>query len=43
MAAVNYERDSDAHAKKMGLFVIRVTNNNIFSLDPNDKEKMLVL
>ncbi len=43
MAAVNYERDSDKHAKDLGLFVIRVTNDNIFSLDPNEKEKMLVL
>lgn len=43
LAAINYDRDSDSHAKKMGLFVIRVTNDNIFSLDPNDKEKMLVL
>ena len=43
MAAVNYERDSDKHAKDLGLFVIRVTNDNIFSLDPNEKKKMLVL
>ena len=43
MAAVNYERDSDDHAKKLGLFVIRVTNDNIFSLDPNEKKKMLIL
>jgi hypothetical protein len=43
MAAINYERDSDNYAKELGLFVIRVSNNNIFSLDPNDKEKMLVL
>ncbi len=43
MAAINYECNSDEHATKLGLFVIRVTNDNTFSLDPNENEKMLIL
>lgn len=36
VAAVNYDRDSAEYAHQKGMFVIRVHNDNIFSLDPTD-------
>ena len=41
IAAVNYDRDADAYAHEQGLFVIRVYNDNIFSLDSTDGDKLL--
>ena len=41
IAAVNYDRDADAYAHEQGLFVIRVYNDNIFSLDSSDGDKLL--
>ena len=43
VASVNYERDADVYAHERGLFVIRVSNDNIFSLDSNDGDEMMVL
>ncbi|MBO4655561.1 MAG: hypothetical protein J5644_08450 [Bacteroidales bacterium] len=41
IASVNYDRDADAYAHEQGLFVIRVYNDNIFSLDSTDGDKLL--
>ena len=38
VAAVNYDRDSAEYAHQKGVFVIRVHNDNIFSLDPTDRD-----
>ena len=43
VAAVTFERDADQYAHEKGLFVIRVTNDNIFSLDDNEGDRMLEL
>ena len=40
VAAVNYDRNSDEYAHEKGVFVIRVYNDNIFSLDPTEGEKL---
>ena len=42
VAAVNYDRDADAYAHEQGLFVIRMYNDNIFSLDSSDSDKLLI-
>ena len=34
IAAINFDLESDALAKELGLLVIRVSSDNIFSLDP---------
>ena len=41
IAAVNYDRDADAYAHEQGLFVIRVYNDNIFSLDSTEGDTLL--
>lgn len=41
IAAIGFERDADLYAHKRGLFVIRVSNDNIFTLDPNEGDVML--
>lgn len=41
IAAINYDRDTDRYASEKGLFVIRVSNDEIFTLDAADKNKML--
>lgn len=41
IAAVNYDREADAYAHEQGLFVIRVYNDNIFSLDSTDGDTLL--
>lgn len=38
IAAINYNRDADQYAAEKGLFVIRVSDNDVFSLDPTQKE-----
>ena len=43
VAAVTFERDADQYAHEKGLFFIRVTNYNIFSLDDNEGDRMLEL
>ena len=43
IAAVNFERNSDQFAHEQGLFVIRVSNDDIFALDDFDGDKMLKL
>ena len=43
IAAINYERSSDQFAHEQGLFVIRVSNDDIFALDDPDGDKMLKL
>ena len=43
IAAVNYDRSAAEYAHKQGLFVIRVFNDNIFTLDSNDGDKMKIL
>ena len=40
IAAVNYEYDADKYARDLGLFVIRVSSDDIFSLDPFEMEKL---
>ncbi|MCQ2283879.1 MAG: hypothetical protein MJZ57_03130 [Bacteroidales bacterium] len=40
IAAINFDRDADRYAAEKGLFVIRVADYDLFSLDPADKEKM---
>ena len=40
IAAVNYEYDADKYARDLGLFVIRVSSDEIFSLDPFEMEKL---
>lgn len=42
IAAVNYDREADKYAHEQGLFVIRVSNDNIFSLDSTDGDKLLM-
>ena len=34
VAAVNYEEGADTYARNLGLFVVRVSSDEIFSLDP---------
>ena len=43
IAAINYDRDADKYAHERGLFVIRVYDNRIFALDPNDGDTMIKL
>ena len=43
IAAINYDRDADKYAHEQGLFVIRVYDNRIFALDPNDGDTMIKL
>lgn len=40
MAAINYERGADRYAHEQGLFVIRVSDNDIFSLDDTSGDEM---
>lgn len=40
VAAINYENDADKYARDLGLFVIRVASDEIFSLDPFELEKL---
>ena len=40
VAAINYEAGADALAYDEGLLVIRVSSDDIFSLDPVDKKKL---
>lgn len=40
VAAVNYEDDADTYARNLGLFVVRVSSDEIFSLDPFELEKL---
>jgi len=37
IAAINYNRGADVYATEKGLFVIRVSENDVFSLDSADK------
>jgi len=37
IAAINYNRGADVYAAEKGLFVIRVSENDVFSLDPANK------
>lgn len=41
IAAINFDRDADKYASEKGLFVIRVSEDDIFTLDPTDKSKMI--
>ena len=43
IAAINYDRDADKYAHEQGLFVIRVYDDRIFALDPNDGDTMIKL
>ena len=38
VAALNYERDADQYAAEQGLYVIRVSDNDVFTLDAANKE-----
>ena len=40
VAAINYEAGADTLAHDEGLLVIRVSSDDIFSLDPVDEEKL---
>lgn len=40
VAAVNYENDADKYARDLGLFVVRVSSDEIFSLDPFNMEEL---
>ena len=40
VAAVNYEDGADTYARNLGLFVVRVSSDEIFSLDPFELEKL---
>ncbi len=40
VAAVNYEDDADTYARNLGLFVVRVSSDEIFSLDPFKMEEL---
>ena len=40
MAAINYERGADRYAHEQGLFVIRVSDNDIFSLDDTNGDNL---
>lgn len=39
IAALNYEKGADDYAAKKGLFIIRVSDNDVFTLDPAKKEE----
>lgn len=41
IAAVNYDRGADTYAHEQGLFVIRVSNDNIFTLDSTDGDTLM--
>ena len=43
IAAINYDREALQYAHKQGLFVIRVSNDNVFTLDSTDGDKLLTL
>jgi len=40
VAAVNYEDGADTYARDLGLFVVRVSSDEIFSLDPFKLEEL---
>jgi len=40
VAAVNYENGADTYARNLGLFVVRVSSDDIFSLDPFKMEEL---
>ncbi len=40
VAAVNYEDGADMYARNLGLFVVRVSSDEIFSLDPFKMEEL---
>ncbi len=40
VAAVNYEEGADTYARNLGLFVVRVSSDEIFSLDPFKMEEL---
>jgi len=40
MAAINYERDADRYAHEQRLFVIRVSDSDLFSLDDPSKDML---
>jgi chromosome segregation ATPase len=40
VAAVNYEDGADTYARNLGLFVVRVSSDEIFSLDPFKMEEL---
>lgn len=40
VAAVNYEDGADTYARNLGLFVVRVSSDDIFSLDPFKMEEL---
>lgn len=40
IAAVNYEDDADKYAHELGLFVVRVASDEIFTLDPFKLEEL---
>lgn len=40
MAAINYERGADRYAHEQGLFVIRVSDSDLFSLDDPSKDML---
>jgi hypothetical protein len=40
IAAINYEAGADALAHDEGLLVIRVSSDDIFTLDPVDEKKL---
>ena len=42
IAALNYERDADQYAAEQGLYVIRVSDNDVFTLDAANKEEQRV-
>lgn len=41
IASINFDRDADKYASEKGLFVIRVSEDDIFTLDSADKSKMI--
>lgn len=41
IAALNYNRGADAYAAEKGLFVIRVTDNDVFTVDATTKENKI--
>lgn len=40
VAAINYDKDVDQYAHEQGLLVIRVSSDDIFSIDPFDRAKL---
>lgn len=40
VAAVNYEDGADTYARNLGLFVVRVSSDEVFSLDPFNMEEL---